>query len=74
MDKIIKEMCYTKPSLFICGRQDNCVGYRDLWELIEDYPRAAFLIIDAAGHNLQIEQPEMFEASMHNWLLRVETY
>lgn len=72
--KIIKEMCYTKPALFICGRQDNCVGYRDLWELIEDYPRAAFLIIDAAGHNLQIEQPEMFEASVHNWLRRVETY
>lgn len=63
---------YDKPALFITGRQDNSVGYQDLWNLIEDYPRATFAVLDLAGHNLQIEQPELFHCLVREWIARTE--
>ena len=60
------------PTLIITGRQDNVVGYHDAWRLIEHYPRATFAVLDMAGHNLQIEQPDIFNNLVHNWLERIE--
>lgn len=65
---------FSKPTLFIAGRQDNIVGYHDLYNLLEDYPRATFVILDIAGHNLQIEQEELFNSLFLNWLERIEKY
>ena len=74
VDEEIKMINFSKPSLFITGRQDNTVGYYDLYNLLEDYPRATFVILDTAGHNLQIEQEEVFNSLFLNWLERVEKY
>ena len=74
VDEEIKMINFSKPSLFITGRQDNTVGYYDLYNLLEDYPRATFAILDTAGHNLQIEQEEVFNSLFLNWLKRVEKY
>ncbi len=63
---------YDKPTLFLLGRQDTTVGYRDAWKIIENYPSATFAILDQAGHNLQIEKAEMFNSLVHDWLKRVE--
>lgn len=63
---------YTKPTLILLGRQDNAVGYRDHWSFIEAYPRASFVVLDRAGHNLQIEQDVLFNALVTEWLERVE--
>lgn len=60
------------PTLIITGRQDNVVGYQDAWKLIEHYPRSTFAVLDMAGHNLQIEQPDIFNNLVHNWLERIE--
>lgn len=60
------------PTLIITGRQDHVVGYHDAWQLIEDYPRATFAVLDMAGHNLQIEQIDVFNALVGNWLNRLE--
>jgi pimeloyl-ACP methyl ester carboxylesterase len=59
------------PALFLAGRQDNCVGYSDLWRLMEIYPRASYCALDMAGHNLQIEQPHLFASLAQEWLERV---
>lgn len=61
------------PTLIITGRQDNVVGYHDAWRLLEDYPRATFAVLDMAGHNLQIEQTDVFNSLVHNWLNRLES-
>lgn len=37
-----------------------------------DYPRVTFAVLDMAGHNLQIEQPDVFNSLVHNWLNRLE--
>lgn len=61
-----------KPVLLLAGRQDIVVGYQDLLETIEEYPRATFAVLDMAGHNLQIEQPELFQSLVEEWMIRTE--
>lgn len=65
---------FSAPVLFLLGRQDSVVGYQDAWRVIENYPHASFVILDRAGHCLQMEQRELFEALVHEWLDRVEEY
>ena len=72
VDKKLKKIKFDKPVLFMAGRQDICVGYKDLYKLLEDYPRATFSVIDIAGHNLQIEQPELFNSLVKNFLIRIK--
>ncbi|MCW6011057.1 alpha/beta hydrolase [Micromonospora sp. CPCC 205371] len=62
---------YTRPTLILTGRQDASVGYADQYALLPHYPRATFAVLDVAGHNAQIEQPELFEALTREWLDRV---
>jgi pimeloyl-ACP methyl ester carboxylesterase len=69
VDRIEKP--YVQPTLMVMGRQDSVVGYRDHWQLIENFPRASFVILDKAGHNMQIEQDVLFSALVKEWLDRV---
>jgi pimeloyl-ACP methyl ester carboxylesterase len=63
---------YDKPTLFLLGRQDSCVGYKDAWKLLDNFPRATFSVLDKAGHNLQIEQDALFELLLTDWIKRTE--
>jgi pimeloyl-ACP methyl ester carboxylesterase len=58
-------------TLLVTGRQDSTVGYSRAWELLEHYPRATFAVLDAAGHALPHEQPELLRALVTEWLDRV---
>lgn len=60
------------PALLLAGRQDSGVGYRDLYAILENYPRATFAVLDSAGHHLQLEQAGLFGALVNEWLHRVE--
>jgi len=60
------------PTLILAGRQDGSVGYRDAWSLIENYPRATFVVLDRADHGLPVEQNSVFSALVNEWLDRVE--
>lgn len=62
---------YGKPALILTGRQDNVTGYEDVYALLPHYPYATFAVLDTAGHNLQIEQPQLFDALVSEWLDRV---
>lgn len=61
---------FEKPSLFIMGRQDTEVGWKDQFQLMENYPRASFVVLDKAGHNIQIEQFELFKHLVNEWITR----
>lgn len=67
----VLEKPYMKPTLMLTGRQDSIVGYRDLWKIIDLYPRASFILLDRAGHNLHIEQDILFSETVKEWLNRV---
>ncbi len=62
---------FENPVLIFAGRQDHIVGYRNQWEFALDYPRASFVMLDRAGHNLQIEQTQVFNTLVNEWLDRV---
>lgn len=64
----LKEPC-TKPCLIIAAKQDTEVGYKDQFDLMQKYTNATYCAVERAGHNLQIEQPEIFEVLVKNWLI-----
>jgi pimeloyl-ACP methyl ester carboxylesterase len=63
---------FAGPTLFLLGRQDHIVGYRDAWKILENFPRATFAVLDQAGHVPGIEQVQLCQALMSEWLDRVE--
>ena len=69
VDKVNKK--FYKPTLILLGKQDDCVGYKDAWNILENFPRATFAVLDRAGHNLQIEQEGLFNSLINEWLVRV---
>ena len=54
------------------GRQDTAVGYRDAWSIVENYPRATFVVLDRSGHSTTPQHAELFKRLVHHWLDRVE--
>jgi pimeloyl-ACP methyl ester carboxylesterase len=62
---------FAQPTLHITGRQDHVVGWADAWARLGHYPRAAFAVLDAAGHNLLFEQAEVCAALVGEWLRRM---
>jgi pimeloyl-ACP methyl ester carboxylesterase len=46
------------------------ISESDAWNILENFPRATFCILDKAGHNLQIEQEELFNSLINEWLDR----
>lgn len=71
---LIDQMEFEKPSIFLLGKQDSVVGYKDAFEILDKFPRGTFAVLDRAGHNLQIEQAQVFNSLISEWLDRVESY
>lgn len=65
---------FVRPTLIVTARQDHICGYRDAWELLDNYPRATFAVLDQAGHLINSEQDKLCRSLMHEWLDRVEAY
>jgi len=65
---------FSAPALFLTGRHDNWCGYREAYQLLDNYPRASFAVLDRAGHALAVEQKTLFRALVNEWLDRVEEY
>ena len=64
---------FARPALIITARQDSVVGYQDAWKIMENYPRASFLVLDRAGHLLE-EKNGLIFTLIDEWLDRVETF
>lgn len=62
---------FNGPALIVTGRQDTEVGFRDQFDLLKVYPEASYLVVNNAGHNLIIEQPEVFRTAVKEWLLKL---
>ncbi|MFN2173985.1 MAG: alpha/beta fold hydrolase [Candidatus Promineifilaceae bacterium] len=62
---------FSKPALIITGRQDSSVGFKDAWRLLENYPRATYVVFDRAGHFME-EKESLIGPLFNEWLDRVE--
>jgi pimeloyl-ACP methyl ester carboxylesterase len=67
---------FDKPTLILIGRQDSYVGHQEAWNIIENYPRATFAMLDRSGHFVGRpgEQEKLFAALINNWIDRIEEY
>jgi len=65
---------FSAPTLMLTARQDHLCGYRDAWDLLDNYPRATFAVLDRAGHFVNIEQDVLCHALMREWLDLVEEW
>lgn len=64
---------FAAPSVLILGRYDSSVGYRDQLDLVDDYPSSTVAVLDRAGHMPFLEQPELVETLLRDWLERVRS-
>jgi pimeloyl-ACP methyl ester carboxylesterase len=62
------------PTLVVCGRHDESVGYRDSLRLLELYPRSTFAVLDRGTHGLPIDETGVFEALVRDWIARVDEW
>lgn len=65
---------FTRPTLVLTGRQDARVGWADAFDLMDNYPRGTYAVLDGAGHSLAWERRTLFNALVGDWLDRVEQY
>jgi pimeloyl-ACP methyl ester carboxylesterase len=65
---------FAAPTLIVTGRYDHWCGYQDAYAILDNYPRATFVVLDRAGHALAREQRTLFEVLVAEWLDRVEEY
>ncbi|QSX04645.1 alpha/beta hydrolase [Sedimentibacter sp. zth1] len=63
---------YNKPTLIITGRQDDTVGYKDAYRILDKYSRVTYICMDKCGHAAQIEQNDLFNYLVSEWIYRVE--
>lgn len=65
---------FTAPALHVFGRQDHVVGFADGLAASGHYPRGTFAVLDGAGHNVHIEQPDAVGALVRDWLARAAAH
>lgn len=59
---------FTRPTTVITGRQDHVVGFEDQERLLTHYPTATLHVLDRAGHNAHLDQPDQVAAHLSEWL------
>jgi len=67
------ELLFNGLVMFVAGRNDRVVGYADQVHALQAYPRGTYCVVDASGHYLPCEQPELFRALTQDWLQRRDT-
>lgn len=69
-----KDVKFLAPTLILCGRHDDSVGYRDSLRLLELYPRSTYALLDRGIHGLPIDETGLFEALVRDWITRVHEW
>lgn len=58
----------TQPALFLLGKQDDVVGYQDIYSKKHHFENGKFVLLKNAGHNLQLEEHEKIQKELTNFL------
>ena len=58
------------PALIVGGAEDDVVPVKQVQELASSLPNAKLRIIDECGHFVALEQPEVLNSLMKEWVLR----
>lgn len=55
-------------ALTILGRYDSITGYQDALDYDKRFTNGEVILVENAGHNLRIEQSDIFENHFNNWI------
>lgn len=58
---------YAGNVLVVAGRSDPVVGYADQRRLADDFEHATYAVLDRAGHNVHLDQPDTVGALLRDW-------
>jgi pimeloyl-ACP methyl ester carboxylesterase len=61
----------TCPALILTGRMDDVVGFADSFSLLHKFPRATHVVLDKAGHSLELDQEQVVTRILGDWFDRV---
>lgn len=64
--EVIAPPCHA-PTVIVTGRQDAVVGFSDQFDLLAHYREATYAVLDRAGHNVHLEQPNAVAALLRGW-------
>ncbi|OOQ85944.1 alpha/beta hydrolase [Penicillium brasilianum] len=73
-ERVDENATFLAPTLIVCGRQDEVVGYRDSIRLLELYPRSTYAVLDRGTHGLPVDETGLFEAFVRDWVTRVDEW
>ena len=62
------ELPFDNPALILLGRYDVAVGYKDAWQIYDNFSDATLVVLGRSGHCLQMEQSSLFNAHVRLWL------
>lgn len=62
------------PVFFVVGKRDRVVGYKSLFDSLDNYDYASYTCISSAGHYLPLEQSSLFAAITRCWLEQCKTF
>lgn len=68
VDKKLEKIKFDGPVMILTAKHDTAVGFENQFEWINIFPHACYMVIDGAGHNVNIDQPEMFTHTVIGWL------
>ena len=57
------------PALVLCGRQDQLTPLENSEEMAAAIPGAKLVVVEECGHMSTLEQPEVVNAAMREWLI-----
>ncbi len=67
-DPILIKKPFKKPTLILTAKYDTAVGYEAQFEWLSGYPMGTYLVIDGAGHNVHVDQPDVFTYTCAGWI------
>jgi pimeloyl-ACP methyl ester carboxylesterase len=62
---------FDKPTMIITGLYDTIVGFVDASKILPYYSKGIYEAVDGAGHALPIEQPDIFNSLVNEWLDKI---
>lgn len=71
IDAALRKKPFKGSVLIVCGKYDKNVGYEDQISWLELFPSSSYVCIDRAGHNIFVDQPEMFNNTVVGWLKEI---
>lgn len=55
-------------NLILTGKRDSVVGWKDQVQIVDEYQNASYVVLEGAGHNVHLDQPEIVHLLIRHWL------